>query len=67
MHAPTLANLNASNTAEAGLPKVDSVLIVKALIVLARMLDRDGGVTGTGFEAAILAVTTTTNPATTVP
>lgn len=64
---PTLATLNTTEASQAGLPQQESVLLAKALLIIARKLDRDAGVTDTTYEALVLAATTISVPATVVP
>lgn len=57
---PTLATLNTAEATQPGLPQSESVLLAKALLIIAHKLDADAGVTDTNYAALVLAATTTT-------
>ena len=59
--------LSKAETADLGLPRIESIQLAKALRILCRKLDQSPDITFLGLEALIDAVTVSSIPETLVP
>jgi len=63
----TIAGMKATHVSTPAPDTNGAIALVKALLIVARKLDRDAGVTDTNYEALVLAAATNTDPSLVVP
>ncbi len=67
MADPTLASYTSDHATVPGLPSESTVLALKLIRVIARVLDRSPDIAATDLEATLLAATVSVDPTALVP